>query len=482
VAVTILVVDVGTSSVRAAVVDGDARVAHEETRPLLPASPAPGLVEFDPAQLATTALEAARATLDAAGPVDAIGIANQRCSTVVWDRATGEPVGPGLGWQDLRTVGRCLELRGEGLRVAPNASATKLEWMLDQADPQRQRDLCFGTVDAWVAWTLSGGALHVTDATNAGVTGLLTFDASAWSEETLDTLRVRASMLPRIVDSSGVVGEATALPGAPPIAGIAGDQQASLLGQGGVHCGDAKITFGTGGMLDLVLGEIRPEFATRGPGGTFPIVCRRVGGVVTWGVEAIMLAAGTNVEWLRDDLGVLASAAESHEVASQCDDTDDVWYVPALLGVGTPAWDYGARGTVLGLTRGTGRPQLVRAVLEGVAHRGADLVEAAEGDSGVAVPRLRVDGGMSANATFVQALADACQRMVEVSPVLEATTLGAAFLAGLAVGTWRDEADLAATWSPRERVEPQRKLDRDRWREARRRAARWIPDLSAVDF
>jgi glycerol kinase len=480
--VSILVVDVGTSSVRAAVVDGDARVVHEETRPLLPASPAPGLVEFDPEQLASTALDAARAALDVAGPVDAVGIANQRCSTIVWDRATGEPVGPGLGWQDLRTVGRCLELRGEGLRLAPNASATKLEWLLDQADPARERDLCFGTVDTWVAWTLSGGALHVTDATNAGVTGLLTFDASGWSEETLDTLRVRTSMLPRIVDSSGVVGEATALPGAPPIAGIAGDQQASLLGQGGVHCGDAKITFGTGGMLDLVLGETRPGFESRGAGGTFPIVCRRVGGVDTWGVEAIMLAAGTNVEWLRDDLGVLASAAESHDVASQCDDTGDVWYVPALLGVGTPAWDYGARGTVLGLTRGTGRPELVRAVLEGVAHRGADLVEAAEGDSGVAVPRLRVDGGMSANPTFVQALADAGQRVVEVSPVLEATTLGAAFLAGLAVGTWRDEAQVAATWSPRQRVEPQRKLDRDRWREACRRAARWIPDLSAVDF
>jgi glycerol kinase len=482
VAVSILVVDVGTSSVRAAVVDGDTRVVHEETRPQLPASPAPGLVEFDPVQLAATARDAARAALDAAGAVEAVGIANQRCSTVVWDRATGEPVGPGLGWQDLRTVGRCLELRGEGLRVAPNASATKLEWLLDQADAARERDLCFGTVDTWVAWTLSGGGLHVTDATNAAVTGLLTPDAAAWSEEALDTLRVRASMLPRIVDSSGVVGDATALPGAPPIAGIAGDQQASLLGQGGVHCGDAKITFGTGGMLDLVLGEVRPEFEARGPGGTFPVVCRRVGGVVTWGVEAIMLAAGTNVEWLRDDLGVLASAAESHEVASQCDDTDGVWFVPALLGVGTPAWDYGARGTLLGLTRGTGRPQLVRAVLEGVAHRGADLVEAAEGDSGVAVPRLRVDGGMSANPTFVQALADACQRVVEVSPVLEATTLGAAFLAGLAVGTWRDEAELAATWSPRQRVEPQRKLDRDRWREACRRAARWIPDLSAVDF
>ncbi len=156
--------------------------------------------------------------------------------------------------------------------------------------------------------------------------------------------------------------------------------------------------------------------------------------------------------------------------------------MPALLGVGTPAWDYGARGTLLGLTRGTGRPQIVRAVLEGIAHRGVDLVEAAEGDSGIAVPRLRIDGGMSANPTFVQALADAGQRIVEVSPVIEATTLGAAFLAGLAVGTWRNEAELAATWSPRQRVEPQRKLDRDRWREAYRRAAHWIPDLSAVDF
>jgi glycerol kinase len=478
----LLVVDVGTSSVRAAIVNGDAGVEHEETRPLLPSSPAPGLVEFDPARMAATALDAARAALDAAGPVDAIGIANQRCSTVVWDRATGEPVGPGLGWQDLRTVGRCLELRAEGLRVAPNASATKLEWLLGQADPQRERDLCFGTVDTWVTWTLSGGALHVTDATNAAVTGLLAADASTWSEDARDTLRIPASMLPRIVDSSGVVGDATALPGAPPIAGIAGDQQASLLGQGGVHCGDAKITFGTGGMLDLVLGDTRPEFEVRGAGGTFPIVCRRVAGKVTWGLEGIMLAAGTNVEWLRDDLGMLASAAESHEVASQCDDTDDVWYVPALLGLGTPGWDYGARGTLLGLTRGTGRPQFVRAVLEGVAHRGVDLVEAAEGDSGVAVPRLRVDGGMSANPTFVQALADAGQRIVEVSPVLEATTLGAAFLAGLAAGTWRDENDLAATWSPRQRVEPRRKLDRDRWREACARAARWIPDLSAVDF
>jgi glycerol kinase len=482
----ILVVDVGTSSVRAALVRGDATIAHEEQRPLLPASPAPGLVEFDAAEMAATVLDAAHAAVavaDGTGePVAAVGVANQRGSTVVWDRATGDPVGPGIGWQDLRTVGRCLELRGEGLRFAPNVSATKLEYLLDLVDPGRDRDLCFGTVDTWVAWTLSEGAVHVTDASNAAITGLLESDARAWSEDALDVLRVPARVLPRVVDSTGVVGKATALPGAPPIAGLVGDQQSSLLGQGGVHTGAAKVTFGTGAMLDLVVGAERPEFRTRGPGGTYPIVCRRADDVDTWGVEAIMLSAGTNIEWLRDDLGVIATTAESHDVASACESSGDVWYVPALLGLGTPQWDYGARGTVLGLTRGTGRPELVRAVLEGVAHRGADLVEAAEGDTGIAVPCLRVDGGMTANPTFVQLLADATQRIVEVSPVLEATALGAAFLAGLAVGSWESEDDLAATWAPRARVEPGHHLDRARWRDACHRAERWLPELSAVDF
>ncbi len=479
----ILVVDVGTSSVRAAIVDEQARVVHEVVEPALPSSPAPGLVEFDPRQLATAALDTAGAVLDAtAAPVEAVGIANQRGSTVVWDRATGEPVGPGLGWQDLRTIGRCLELRSNGLRCAPNVSATKVEYLLDHFDHGRERDLCFGTVDTWIVWTLTRGALHVTDASNAAVSGLMESDGSGWSDDALDTLRIPKAMLPRIVDSTGVVGEAVVLPGAPPIAGIAGDQQASLLGQGGVHTGDAKITFGTGGMLDLVLGPERPPFESRGVAGTFPIICRRVGGRITWGLEAIMLSAGTNVEWLRDDLRVIASAAESHEVAAQCADTGDVWFVPALLGLGTPQWDYGARGTLLGLTRGSGRPELVRAVLEGIAHRGADLVDAAEADSGIAIPRLRIDGGMSANPTFVQALADATERPIEVAPVLEATTLGAAFLAGLAVGTWPDDDAVAGAVQPRTRIDPHRKLDRERWREACRRAARWIPDLSAVDF
>lgn len=479
---SVLVVDVGTSGVRAAVVRPDGAVAHVHHRPVLPDSPAPGFVQFDAHVMADAVLEVARAALADGGPVEAVGIANQRASTVVWDRASGEPVGPGIGWQDLRTVGMCLLLREQGLRLAPNASATKLAVLLDMADPDRRRDLCFGTVDTWVAWTLSGGTVHVTDATNAGVTGLVHGDASDWAPHVLEGLRIPAGVLPRIVDSSGVVGEAVALAGAPPIAGMAGDQQASLVGQGCVRPGLAKVTFGTGGMLDLCVGPERPSFETRGEGGCFPIVAWRRGGVDTWGIEAVMLSAGSCVEWLRDDLGVLSTSAESEAVAASVAGTDDVWFVPALLGLGTPVWDFGARGTLLGLTRGTTRAQVVRAVLEGVAHRGADLVEAAEVDGAVHIESLRVDGGMSANAVFVQALADAAARPVEVSPVAEATTLGAAYLAGMAVGVWKDEDDIAAAWSPREVVEPGRVVDRDRWREARSRAEAAVPDLTALEF
>jgi glycerol kinase len=235
-------------------------------------------------------------------------------------------------------------------------------------------------------------------------------------------------------------------------------------------------------MLDLHLGELRPRFERQGDGGCFPIVAWRRDGVTAWGVEAIMLSAGTNVEWLRDDLGIIDTAADSHEVASRCETADGVVYVPALLGLGTPRWDYGARGTLLGLTRGSERPQIVRAVLEGVAQRGADLVDAAEADTGLTIPTLRVDGGMSDNPTFLQALADATGRPVEVSPVREATTLGAAFLAGLAVGTWGSWDDIAATWAPRQKVEPVGSFDRDRWRAAVDRAAQWFPELSSLTF
>lgn len=479
---SVLVVDVGTSSVRAAVVRPDTSFAAELARETLPDSPADGVVQFDAARLAQVSLDVARAALEAASPVEAVGISNQRASTIVWDRATGEPVGPGIGWQDLRTVGACLALRSEGLRLAPNLSATKLQWLLDTFDPGRDRDLCFGTVDTWIVWHLSEGRLHVTDATNALVTGLRAMTAATWDAQTLEVLKIPERMLPVVVDSSGVLGEATALPGAPPIAGLLGDQQASLVGQGCVRRGDAKITFGTGGMLDLTLGPGDPPFERRGAHGTFPIAAWGIDGVVTWGIEAIMLAAGTNVQWLRDGLGLVASAAETHEVAARCDSSDGVVFVPAPLGLGTPQWDYGARGALFGLTRGTGRAQVVRAVLEGVAHRGADLVEAAEADAGLAIPALRVDGGMTDNPTFLQALADATQRPVEVSPVREATALGAALVAGLAVGHHRSIDDLAQTWSPRARIEPQRALDRDGWKRAVERARAWIPSLSGIDF
>ncbi len=484
---TILVVDVGTSGVRAGVVSADGTIDHVHYVEVLPSSPAPGFVEFDAAAMASAVLEVAEATLSASGPVEGVGIANQRGSTVVWDRHTGEPVGPGIGWQDLRTVGTCLVLRDQGIRVAPNESATKVSMLLDLADPERTRHLCFGTVDTWVAWTLSGGALHVTDATNAGITGLLAADGADWDDTMLDALRIPRNVLPTIVDSSGAVGEATALPGAPVICGIAGDQQASLVGQGCTRPGLAKATFGTGGMLDLCVGALRPGFARRGGAGTFPIVAWQRAGHKTWGVEAVMLSAGMCVEWLRDDLGVIDTAADSHRVAAACDDTGDVWFVPALLGLGAPVWDFGARGTFVGITRGTGRPEMVRAVLEGVAHRGADLLESAEADTAMTVETLRVDGGMSANPTFVGALADALGRPVEISPVTEATTLGAAYLAGIALGVWADEEDVAAAWNPSAIVEPsvtdlKRATTRSRWLAARERAQATVPELTALEF
>lgn len=477
----LLVVDVGTSGVRAAVVTPEAGVGAHHQREVLPSSPAPGLVEFDAVALAAAVLDVATTALAEGGPVDAVGIANQRASTVVWDRTTGEPVGPGLGWQDLRTVGDCLTLAGQGIRLAPNLAATKIAHLLDGTDPDRSRDLCVGTVDSWVAWTLSAGTLHVTDTTNAALYGLRAFDEADWHDAVLTALRIDRASLPTVVDSIGVVGEAQALDGKPPIAGMLGDQQASLLGQGCVSAGQAKVTFGTGGMLDLCLDE-RPAFATQGGGGTFPIVARSRDGQRRWGLEAMMLAAGTNVEWLRDDLQIIDDAAHSHDVAQRCESSDGVAYVPALLGLGTPAWDYGARGALFGLTRGSGRPQIVRAVLEGVAQRAADLVDAAEADAGVEIPVLRVDGGMTANPTFIQALADATARPVEVSPEREATTLGAAFAAGLAIGAWPDDDAVAATWHPAEVVEPVGSFDRERWAGTLRRAERWFPELSAISF
>lgn len=480
---SILVIDVGTSSVRAAIVRPDATVEHVHRRPLPPDVPMPGLVEFDPATMASAALEVANRALAAGGPVDAVGVTAQRSSAIAWDASTGEPLGPGLGWQDLRTVGTCLELQARGVRFSPSEAATKFAWLLDQAGTDRRAGAKLGTVDSWIAWNLSRGALHITDPSNAGVTGLYGRDGGGWRQDLLDELALPPESLPRIVDSSGELGEASALAGSPPLCSLVGDQQASLAGQGCTRPGLAKATFGTGAMLDVCTGGSRPEFSARGSAGCFPIIAWQRKGRITWGVEAIMLAAGTAIDWLVEDLGLISSPGESESVAAECEDTDGVVAVPALLGFGTPQWDFGARGALFGLTRGSGRPQIVRAVLEGVAHSGADLLEAAERDASMRVDRLRVDGGMSANKVFVQALSDACDRPVEVSREMEATTLGAGLLAGLAVGTWKGMEDIAATWDPKETVEPSgRPAERERWREATSRAAGWYPDLSALEF
>jgi glycerol kinase len=480
-----LVIDVGTTTMRAALVDEQLQVVAIESRSMPPSTPFPGLVEFDAAEMAAAVIGAATTVLERGPAPAAVGITNQRASTIVWDRATGEPIGPGIGWQDLRTVFDCITAKAEhGVSIAPNQSITKLAWLLANVAGDGGRDLCFGTVDSWLAWNLTAGATHVTDHTNAAVTGLCGSDPTGWNEGLASTFGIPVAMLPRIVESSAIVGEATALPGAPPIAALVGDQQASLVGQGCVRRGQAKITFGSGGMLDLCTGPEPPAAHERGPQGTYPIVAWSSGGSLTWGTEAIMLSAGTNVQWLVEDLEILTSPAQSHDVATSVPGTDGVTFVPALLGLGTPNWDFGARGTLLGVTRGTTAAHVTRAVLDGVAQRGVDLVEAAEADTGLTIERLRVDGGMSANPTLVQALADLSRRPVEVAAVADATTLGAAALAGSAVGIWSDVEQTAALWSPRIVVDPgaDRSAERVRWADAVDRATGWIPELSALDF
>ncbi|MDE0216364.1 MAG: FGGY-family carbohydrate kinase [bacterium] len=475
----ICVVDVGTSSIRSAVTDGHRVICFRQQR-TPPDMPEPGLVEFDANEMAAVILRSAAEVIDEVGGVDAVAVTNQRGTAMVWDRRTGEPVGPALGWQDLRTVGECLAWQAEGLEMVPNESATKLAWLLEHHDPDRSRDLCFGTVDTWTVWCLSQGAHHVVDPSNAAMSGMLADDGSGWSDEIVDRLGVPPACLPEIVDSTGVVGAATALPGSPPIAGIIGDQQSSLIGQRCVLEGLAKLTFGTGAFLDVYTGPGRPIADKRSDRGTFPIVAWQEHGAIVWGVEAFMIAAGSNMSWLIDDVGLLGDAAESTELAGSVADAGGVVYVPALYGLGTPYWDFGARAALFGITGGATAAHIVRAVLEGVAHRAADLLEAAEADSGHRIERIRVDGGMSQNPVFNQILADTLGRTVELCPVPEGTALGAAVLAGRALGQWSSWQEVADSWSPRAVVEPQGTADRDRWHEAVQRAARWHPELSDI--
>jgi glycerol kinase len=436
-------------------------------------------------------LRVAHAALVVGGPVRAVGITAQRASTIVWDSRDGTPVAPGLGWQDLRTVGECIRWKNErNLVFAPNQTATKLEWLRKNVEAARSPFARAGTVDTWVAAVLSNFSVHATDSSNAAVTGLADHAALArheWSTDIVQALNIDPAMLPRIVPTIGVVGEAQALPGAPPIAALVGDQQSSLVGQGGIVAGAAKATFGTGGMLDVYAGTATPQHLARTKNGTFPIVVYSQDNTLHWGSEAIMLTAGSNVEWLVNDLGLIPDAQASDAIAATVESSDGVVYVPALIGLATPHWDYGARGTLLGLTRGTTRAHVVRAVLEGIAHRGAELLDATERDTGLRVERLKVDGGMSRNRVFTQALADATRRPVDICRETEATTLGAAFLAGVAVGVWNTLDEATSLVAPLRTVEPQSaaaasNISRAQWHEAVRRSRGWIPALSALDF
>jgi len=503
---SILVIDVGTTGLRAALVNGAGQITDVQYCKNPPSTPFSGLVEFDAMHMFTVAREAALSVLQR-NPSSAIGIGitNQRASTVVWNRITGEPLGPALGWQDLRTVMECITARSEhGLMFAPNQTATKAAWMLKnygaQLEEEIQRgDICIGTIDTWLTWKFTDGQSFVTDHTNAGVTGLYSIETLNWSERICGILNIPLAALPTIVASSQVVGHATELDNLP-IASLVGDQQASLVGQGCITPGSTKITFGTGGMLDMYTGTTAPTASSRSTSGTFPIVAFSLNekdekGITTtkvhWGVEAIMLSAGTNIEWLIEDMGLIDSAQESAELANTVTSSDGVMYVPALFGLGTPHWDYGARGALVGITRGTTRAHVVRAVLEGVAHRGADLFAAAAHDaaqfaSSTGNP-IRIDGGMSKNAVFVQALANSTSRTIEVSPVTEATTLGAAFLAGTALGLWPSLSVATSTWNPEIQVEstldePTTAVSRAQWAQAVRGSQGWIPDLSALDF
>jgi glycerol kinase len=473
----ILAIDQGTTGTTCLVVDDRLRTLGRGYREIGQSFPRPGWVEHDPEEIWASVEEtAAQALADAnatAGDLRAIGITNQRETTIVWERASGRPVHPAIVWQDRRTAERCAELPlrlirdRTGLVPDPYFSATKLEWILSRTDCPRD-ELCFGTVDSWLTWKLTDGEVHVTDVTNASRTMLLDLSEGMWHEELLGLVDVEGVALPDVVGSSGVVAEAT-LHGVPiPIAGIAGDQQAALFGQGCFAPGEAKATYGTGTFVLAALGEARGAPVD---GLLTTAAAALHGDVAQYAAEGSVLVGGAAVQWLRDGLGLIESAAESERLATSVESSGGVSFVPALTGLGSPQWRPDARGLICGLTRGTTRAHLVRAALEAMAHQVADVLDALSLD----VPVLRADGGATANRFLMQLQADLLGCPVEVAADADATALGVAALAGLAVGTWADRDEVAALIGRGARFEP--RMDpgeverlRGAWREAVRRA------------
>ncbi len=445
---SILALDQGTTSSRALVVHEDGSILGAGRREFPQHFPEPGWVEHDPEQLVSSTLEAAREALAAAGEVPAgIGITNQRETLVLWDRQTLRAVAPAIVWQDRRTTDRCRELRAAGaeaevrartgLTLDPYFSATKLEWLLHDPvlrDRAERGELAAGTVDSWLIARLTGGRAHVTDPTNASRTMLYSLTSRGWDRDLTTLFHVPDGLLPAVVPSSGVCGETDPdlLGVALPIAGIAGDQQAALFGQGCAAPGMAKNTYGTGAFLLLYTGEQPPI----PPEGLLTTAACDARGGPGFALEGSLFIAGAVIQWLRDGLGLLENVAQSAELAASVADTGGVCFVPAFVGLGSPHWEPGARGTITGITRGTTRAHWVRAALESMAFGLMELIQAMLEATGLALPRLRVDGGAAANDWLMQFQADLLGVPVERPDLVETTALGAAALAGLALGVW----------------------------------------------
>jgi glycerol kinase len=488
----ILALDQGTTSSRAIVFDHAGSIVAVAQKEFPQIFPKPGWVEHDPRDIWSTQAGVAAEVLTkanvGAADVAAIGITNQRETTVVWDRKTGEPIHNAIVWQDRRTANICDRLRARkmdrmirrktGLVIDAYFSATKVQWILQNVKGARARakagELAFGTIDSWLVWNLTGGKVHVTDASNASRTMLYDISKGDWDDELLKLFGVPRSMLPELRPSSHVYGE-TKLLGTPiPIAGIAGDQQAALFGQACTKAGMAKNTYGTGCFMLMNTGTKRIASKNN----LLTTVAWRIGDRTEYALEGSIFIAGAVVQWLRDGLEFFRSAAEIEALAAEVSDTGGVYLVPAFAGLGAPHWDQYARGTIVGLTRGSTKAHIARAALEGIVLQVMDVLKAMEADSGIKLKELRVDGGASANDLLMQLQADFLNVPVVRPKVAETTALGAAYLAGLAVGFWKSEADIAQQWQVDKRFTPAMKpAARNRiakgWVRALSRAKRW---------
>ena len=462
----ILAIDQGTSSTRAIVFDAGGGIRAVSQRGIAAHYPQPGRVEQDPEEIWGTTVAVCREALAAAGPVAAVGITNQRETTLVWDRESGEAIHPAIVWQDRRTAPHCAALEAEGrgalvtektgLLLDPYFSGTKVAWILDHVAGARARAeegrLAFGTVDTFLLWRLSGGALHATDATNASRTLLFDIRTQAWDDELLEALRVPPSLLPRVCDSAGEFSAARreVLGAALPITGVAGDQQAAAFGQACFAPGMSKCTYGTGCFALMHTGYA----PLRSRNGLLATVAYRLGGEAAYALEGSIFIAGAAVQWLRDELGIIEGAPQTEALAASLPDNEGVYLVPAFAGLGAPHWDPAARGAVLGLTRDSGIAHFARAALESVAYQTKDLMSAMAADAGRAPETLRVDGGMVANDWFMQFLADVLDLPVERPTVTETTAQGAAALAGLGAGLYASPQALSGRWRLDRRFEP----------------------------